>query len=63
MIKLLVLSLIYIFIALLGMISAVGANSVNLRMIDGVIVASVGAAMIFNFVCLLVNVYKSEAYR
>ena len=63
MIKLFVLSLIYILISLLGMVAAVSYNNVNLRIIDGVLVSFVGAAMIFNFVLFLVNVFKSEAYR
>ena len=63
MIKLFVLSLIYILVSLLGMVAAVSYNNVNLRIIDGVLVSFVGAAMIFNFVLFLVNVFKSEAYR
>ena len=63
MIKLFILSFTYIVISLLGMICAVGYDSINLRSVDGVIVTIVCVAMLFNFVCFLVNVLKSEAYR
>ena len=63
MIKLFVLALIYIFIAILGLVASAGYNSINLKSLDGVIVTFVCVGMLWNFICLLINVYKSEAFR
>ena len=63
MIKLFVLALIYIFIAILGLVASAGYNSIDLKSLDGVIVTFVCIGMLWNFICLLVNVYKSEAFR
>lgn len=61
--KLLVLSLMYILISLVGLVSASAEDSVNLRYIDIAIIILVCLTLIINLVSFILNVYKSEAYK
>ena len=59
--KLMMLALIYVIIAGLGLAAAV--SSVNLIMLDIILVVLVCLALLINLICFIVNVLKSEAYR
>jgi hypothetical protein len=59
--KLLMLALIYVFIAALGLAAAF--TSINMIVLDIILVVLVCLALLINLICFIVNVLKSEAYR
>lgn len=61
--KLLLLSMMYILIGLVGLISASIPESVNLRNMDIAVIILVCLTLAINLVCFIINVYKSEAYK
>lgn len=62
MVKLFLLSVIYIALAAAGLVAA-GSTSESIKNIDGAMVGLVCLGLGVNLVGFIVNVYKSEAYR
>lgn len=56
------LALIYVAIASLGLAAAT-LTTINLIVVDIILVVLVCLGLLINFICFIVNVYKSEAYR
>ena len=61
-IKVIIFAVLYVMIAALGLAGAT-MSSINLIVLDIILVVLVCVALSVNLVCFIVNVLKSEAYR